>query len=78
MARETTTPTEEGWYWYRENDGAEWMPVQVWLDCDEGLHCQPFSGFVYDLRECNDWEWGPRIQSPDEAREAAMRGTHAE
>ena len=65
MTWTTTTPTEEGWYWFKhpKYGGGEWRPCKVW---DKGpvWYCE-MNGWVHRLDKLPlDAQW-QRIEEPE-------------
>ena len=57
-----TPPTQEGWYYLREDERDDWCIVEVWPKVDGGF----FIGDGKDVADINalGYEWGGRVPAP--------------
>ena len=57
-----TPPTQEGWYYLREDERDDWCIAEVWPKVDGGF----FIGDGKDVKEVNalGYEWGGRVPAP--------------
>lgn len=66
------TPTEPGWYWFRESSRTEWVPARFYTGNSMVVWISPRTGnrrcSKIDRRDLVLCEWGPPIEPPENSQ----------